>query len=425
MDADLLLFCLTSWSVVLNLTTIKHQRGQEELYIQIWILIVLIFSLKVFHNDESFGNAYVPNLLAISDALLSRASCHSTVVENIWSRRPVLQICIRSIVPASLLWIYSDMAFRTKSALILFGPSMVDTCKITIFGVSWLGCFFLRIQSRRKLLNTALKYSLPLATNDISHPDERNWEYWNNLQCRSWIIFNYHGRILNMSEDDLYRILGIFKKERICGEALKFLKKEDFVAMGLSHGDSALIFSDILNLTSRYPSQKRENSTTIDLEEWLGKKIGQTPIKPPPLDPTQVFDINGASLNSFAAGDQTRSENDYIPSDTDLESIPEDMKLKEIDPDLINSMPPNVREIASRRPDLVRALFSQRQLSGSNAKSGLQLESTDNLHHFGLEDGTLDNPTNEIEQDDWSSMNNRHEHEEMIGLLRRRRNNIV
>ena len=140
-----------------------------------------------------------------------------------------------------------------------------------------------------------------------------------------------------------------------------------------------------------------------------------------------MFDINVASLDSFhtTADDQARRENDCITSDADLESIPEEVQLKEIDPDLINSMPPNVREIASRRPDLVKALFSQKQLSESNTKSDIQLKSIESLHHFGGEDGNLDNLSNVMEQDEWSSMNNRHEHEEMIGLLRRRRNNIV
>lgn len=419
MDADLLLFCvLPCLSVLLNPT--------NDVYIQFGILFILMFALEKFDQDKTFVYAYVPTVLAISDAILSRASCHSVVIENIWSRHPMLQIFLRSIIPASLPWLFSDFAFRCTASFIHLKPSIVSTYKVSILGVSWICCFLLGIRSRRKILKAAIQYSLPIAANDISTSDERNWGSWNNQQCRNWIVFNYRGRIKNMSEDDLYKILGIFKKERICGEALKLLQKDDFVAMGLSHGDSALIASDIINLTSRYPSQKRENSTTIDLEEWLGKKIGQTSIKPPNLNPAEVFDINGTSLNSLISANDNPvlDENDVLPSHTHLEHFAKEISANDIDPNLIKSMPPNVREIASRRPDLVRALFSQKKQSESKDKSGLRIAATENLEQSEAENDVADNLTNVVQQDEWSS-ESRHEHEEMIGLLRRRRNNIV
>jgi hypothetical protein len=179
-------------------------------------------------------------------------------------------------------------------------------------------------------------------------------------------------------------------------------------------------------LNSRYPRQKQENLTTIDLEEWLGKKIGQTSIKPPKIDPAQVLDMNGTSLNSLCVADdnQVLDESDAVQLHTNMDHLTEEISVNAIDPNLINSMPPNVREIASRRPDLVQALFSQRYQSASKGESGLQEASEVDLEKSEVESDTCDDHTDGIEQDEWSS-ENRREHEEMIGLLRRRRNNIV
>lgn len=427
MDADLLLLSvLPSLSVLLNLTTIKHQRGQDDMYIQFGILLIIIVSLERFDQDKRFGYAYIPTVLALSDSILSRASCHSVMIENVWSRRPILQIFLRSTIPASIPWLYLDFAFRTKESFFLLEHSITTTYKLSIFGLSWLCWFLLGLRSRRNILKAVLQFSLPIATNDISNPDERNWDSWDNQQCQNWIMFNYRRRMKYVSEDDLYRILGIFKNERICGESLKVLQKEDFVAMGLSHGDSALIASDILSLNSRYPRQKQENLTTIDLEEWLGKKIGQTSIKPPKLDPAQVFDMNGTSLNALCVDDDNKvlDESGAIQLHTNMDHLTEDISANVIDPNLIDSMPPNVREIASRRPDLVQALFSQRYRSVSEGESGLQAASEEDIEKSEVEGDTFDDHTGGIEQDEWSS-ENRREHEEMIGLLRRRRNNIV
>ena len=82
--------------------------------------------------------------------------------------------------------------------------------------------------------------------------------------------------------------------------------------------------------------------------------------------------------------------------------------------EFLKSMPPNVRDIAKRRPDLVKSLMQQTPSSSNNRDIGLRLDSNG---------GSTSNESLVVideEIGDWQEDNH-----EMVGLIRRRRSNAA
>lgn len=416
----ILLFCaLPSASVLLNLTTIK--RDKHEVYYQLITLFLLSFTYAHFDEEEESMLPLIPVLVALLDEIASRSSSHPLMV-FIWHRRPIFQLSVRSAIPSSLVLLYFYLASKHLVVTTQSDYTLYDTYKFLVFGVSWLSCFLMNLRERRKKLKIiGLKSSIPSAVYDLQKPNDRNWDNWTNDQCLNWVAYNYRERTPNMNEDELHFILNVLKKERIHGMTLPFLQKEDFVSIGISQGDAAFLFCDISKLTSRYPSQIHRdnlNSIDIDLDKWLGKKIGQTPDHSVEDGPTQLQEFKAESLEMD--DEVVKNAFDLLTSDND-DNLPESefsiaqdklVSIDEIDRCTIDSMPPNIKEIASRRPDLVRALFQKHQPLKQNLP--------ENSIKVSIEDASIyESALIEHEHDDWQTDSQ----SEMLGLLRRRRSN--
>ena len=211
-------------------------------------------------------------------------------------------------------------------------------------------------------------------------------------------------------------------------------------------------------------SSVRTDSNAIDLDAWLGKTSSTSSSTTIPVKKISMGEMNAAmQMPTSDGGDFSMSEvkdlmkdrfgldvpepdfathnNMHPHSDahanvnTHHAALPEyqhpqvddiatptsaglDSGLNSTPPGLseefLKSMPPNVRDIAKRRPDLVKSLMQQTPSSSNNRDTGLRLDSNG---------GSTSNESLVVideEIGDWQEDNH-----EMVGLLRRRRSNAA
>ena len=325
-------------------------------------------------------------------------------------------------------------------------------------------------------------------------PDERSWEQWSTNQVLQWVSCIYtsehssvhaskHSSNIKLGDGDLDDILDIVSRERIYGPCLPALNMNDLRSFGMSYGEAMVLLCGISELMQQFPPTKVYHATSgysirgaesgpsnrnshdgIDLDEWLGRKnlssVAQQPAPQPMLQvqapqfPPQP-QVNAVGNSSSQAGASSNIHKDLIemrlaeikaksgisndiespvprPAPSTLQTQQPPIDINNIDPKILEAMPPGVREIAKRRPDLVQALIQNKQEQmkhDANKLSSIREESTNQ----GL-DGEIDQDMDSIEameyhEDHFGEDGMDEEYgfasddfnDEMVGLVRRRR----
>ncbi len=395
------------------------------------------------------------------------------------TRNPVLKIGLKSTLPTSLTLVYASVI------MIKLRPTVMQEHQIlqhqfTIFIFSWATYTTLSYLKRRKshaALTGNVAYPMGRSFNDERlKPDERNWEYWSTSQFMNWVKYNFRERCDDHHVDDVDTIdhlLEVIMSQRIQGATLPHLGVDELRSIGLSYGDSVMLFRDICDLIYNYPSRtrhwdtrrsldraynnnRRQESkdpakTGIDLDAWLGKKIGQTEVVTEEDDDdddeeestrAQVYEpreakapIQKESSSEYASASAQSPNTDGMLASLRSASAQGTPGNVQLDQALLNAMPPNIREIASRRPDLVQALIASKNSNGIDTSShnpnGAGTVTGPFKSDKSLEGAGIGNNPNVMEHDLYSieeeiddessgwfgAESNRHE---MLGLLRRR-----
>ncbi len=292
-------------------------------------------------------------------------------------------------------------------------------------------------------------------------PDERNWEYWSTPQFIEWVKYNFRDRCDDVDGDTMDHLLEAIRSQRIQGATLAHLEVEDLRCIGLSFGDSMMLFHDICDLIHNYPSRSRHwdtrrsrdhiynnrrednrdsTNTGIDLDAWLGKKIGQTKVVTEEEEDDEDDVEENMRAQVYDPREETatiqKSSNEHasarLPSTDGTGSSAGPAFAKgtfgnvQLDEELLKAMPPNIREIAARRPDLVQALMASRSDNDSRIPNdaGPFLKTDKSLELRNRDDkNEMEHDLYSVEEENdesggwFSGESNSHE---MLGLLRRR-----
>ena len=329
-----------------------------------------------------------------------------------------------------------------------------------------------------RIISNSLPLSIPSEqTETVSNVNEREWHNWNTRDTLDWIQSNLGGGTLSQTSHEEYEtkreILLLLRVQRINGQALAYMTVERLCAMGLTFGDSVNLHSKIQVLMNPYSNPRSTTASScgyyesssnnneevhIDLDEWLGNKKKD----PPRNDPVPSDDVADEPVdNGIHAPCHHLSEKDWTatpkiesamelsdrigvpfiqspmqshaklpmhPNIVNEDTIRSSVTENHIDPKVLEQMPPNIREIAMRQPQLVQdILMNKRKSSGpdggfrntpgtksfkTSADTAEQSPGRKHVHTKKTVSFALDAT---IAEDDESVG------EEMVGLLRKRR----
>lgn len=408
------------------------------------------------------------------------------------------------------------------------------------FIILW-GLFTLwAIKRRREIIKKPVirKYSdsLPyqfgsLSQNDNEHHAiESGWRKWTTAQLLSWVRDVYYEQMLHQNQnssradyfqhatsnnikyhrnendlqtrnqirididdDTLIHIMETIKKQRLNGSVLPYVTVEDLVTMGIAYSHSVFLYTRFRKLIDAIAANDLNGRSTdreqsIDLDEWLGKKISgvhhkSSSVSNKPND--DCFDGEGTEYEDDVQTTNSSSQqydhvkdimmdkfglelpqlknpnatthqstitkpssgnSNYSTNQTNLKSSSPTAvdfnygpfeSTPKLDQKLLDAMPPNIRDIASRRPDLVMAMQEKFKSTKSQAVQPMNIIKRDRTVRFKdeeLDDGKLASTeaSLNVEYDDEEGSDEFQSHklgynetieeaDEMLGLLRRRR----
>lgn len=288
---------------------------------------------------------------------------------------------------------------------------------------------------------------------------------------------------VHVDEDTIIHILETIRLQSLNGSILPYVEVHDLVVMGIEYIHAVFLHSNFRALIdSSRPSRNhnftnKENEkvgTGIDLDEWLGKKTGSSPSSGSKVDDfknheeqeriqdniqematlPQYDHVNGIMAAKFGMElpqvTHPGSGSDVIPvpipsSKTGYRSIKtverntsstsktndissasppfsRDSNINELDQNLLAQMPPNIRNIACKHPDLVMAM--QEKLLSQSSQEIRPNTRRNKMVRF-KDDNFEDNVAPEDEEgEEYTGWNESTvDADEMVGLIRRRRFN--
>jgi len=512
-EVPLSLFPLVSIS---TLSTLISRKDATAYQIALLVCMLLAHSLASTDVSKLTGEnhllcnvtiaiSYVPPFLSIMDTFLSQTAFFSDFSPRIRAApapAPAggrgckfmdhVKLWFRSLIPTSLILTYASLVM-IKISISSFQERM--KIQAAIFGFSWLFFVELYYWRRKKFLGVAAAtgsagtstiMAIGTSTHLTDH-DERNWERWNTHEFLDWTKHKYIQFNNEVDEDDLANFLMMIQSQRINGASLPYLGIREFRSMGISHGNAVMLFHSLSVLMQQYSSSSRTTKSYrfsdshahahagagesqsqsqnyhegIDLDAWLGKKIGQPPprnddsddeenndIQPPPPPPPEAFAFSNISATKKEQSDFQESNNlglsnypnnlrgdDHRATNVDsLGAAPPQAAQSngfgsgmastststesQFDESLLSAMPPSVRDIAARRPDIVQALLAKKQQSIPEVKAGLFPIDEEAGDGDGGSGSREELDLEENVDTDWNS--GQFNTTEMMGLLRRR-----
>eukprot|EP00554_Chaetoceros_debilis_P000110 CAMPEP_0194096858 /NCGR_PEP_ID=MMETSP0149-20130528/57565_1 /TAXON_ID=122233 /ORGANISM="Chaetoceros debilis, Strain MM31A-1" /LENGTH=288 /DNA_ID=CAMNT_0038782857 /DNA_START=543 /DNA_END=1406 /DNA_ORIENTATION=- len=252
----------------------------------------------------------------------------------------------------------------------------------------------------------------------LTDHDERNWERWNTHEFLDWTKHKYIQFNNEVDEDDLANLLMMIQSQRINGASLPYLGIREFRSMGISHGNAVMLFHSLSVLMQQYNSSSRTTKSyrfsdshahahahahaqppprNDDSDDEENNDIAAPPPPPPPeafafsnisatkKEQSDFQESNNLGLSNYpnnVRGDDHRATNvDSLgaapPQAAQSNGFGSGMAStststeSQFDESLLSAMPPSVRDIAARRPDIVQALLAKKQQSIPEVKAGL------------------------------------------------------
>ena len=463
-----LLLCLQLAHVII---ITSKQSATDEISDEIMILsyVPVLFSIM-----DAFASSWRPYKQSI---------CRMRNMKSSIAHILTLKTMLQSSIPSSLLLLYTTVSMKILQLGIHEEDKIF--WQWASFVAGWIFCTVGSLARKRRLtggMSTLHSNSFVGQANQhhFAVPDERGWEHWSTQKFLQWVIFTHASKpsINSNSQavddaDELQVLLDVLEEERMTGESIPFLQLDDLRAMGISFGEAIGLLTQIQCLLHKYPSrnqsfqhhhisragvptypqENRNSGDGIDLDAWLGNKDQQNgsrrgdaadklgpdgnenamqqakdfmsdrfgielPIvmnndnpgqkKLPPADSADAYKVEAKKPPPSFAKSSVIKKNEVRKTYFDG-----------IDEAFLNAMPPNVREIAQRRPDLVKSLMSN--VPADIPLKGQRLmavkDDNDTAHSSLYTDEPL-----EVIDEEIGYCQEQPKNQEMMGLLRRRRN---
>ena len=355
-------------------------------------------------------------------------------------------------------------------------------------------------------------------------PNETDWQDWNTNQLLDWVrdkLFQeqshsncnttispnhydcyssspYNQRDASrqkskirvyIDDDAIVGILETIREQGINGSILPYIQVQDLITMRVGYIHAVFLCVKFRNLMDTANINDSSNDTVdehnkgvgIDLDEWLGKKVGENQLLTGKnLDSNHDIEHNhdnmdfmNNNVSHYDSAKEIMSEKfgmelpqvrqmpdqlpDPIPSMESNEHLPmtqsqfiskptkpvasaastasttlnnKNQSQIKLDQSLLNSLPPNIREIASRNPDLLMTMMQKKVLSEKpRSKQDVEFETVTKDRVVRFSDGDVEEKVGSLKTpEDYDEENNDahgtsiDESDEMVGLLRRRRN---
>jgi len=404
---------------------------------RIWaqIALWLAASLQGVSNDT---NVSITNVLIHATFFLSLTSAgyQAFMVQCRWTTSDSIRAdYTRFLAPSILLpliysWIMFIPPFDMHSAwmqcLALFVVALMSLC-------GWRWTTLRKRRVRQDLVGMPTVESLPVFSTSTRSLEGRVWMDWTPSEVLTWIN--------SLEGDEWASVCSQLAPERIPGSVLDALTVTELRSMGMPYGPAQCLVDKIHDLTTEYPPSPRARGSRyrdpqqdeLEIDEWL--RDDRASAKRPqawahdayeeglPPQTASAPDVPYSStmfpgeLNEEAiqkAKDVFREQfglelpeiklrnpvAEQLPSDEagryseDIPATlsqpttaaggavpPENQVGVDFPPDLLDTMPPHVREVAKQRPDLVQMLWKQRQQGKSASPLGLS-----RIHQLRMQD---------------------------------------
>lgn len=332
-------------------------------------------------------------------------------------------------LPLFYSWIYMipplDMPSSWMYCFALYCLSLISLC-------GWRWTTLRRRRVSQDLVGIPTVESMPVFSTSSRSLEEQAWMEWSPSEVLSWIN--------SLEGDEWSFVCCQLAPERVPGSVLDTLTVGELRTMGLPYGTAMLLFKKISELTASYPLSARQpdryrNSQRDEREvdEWFGDsrvshsvqmqqaltstmegtntnlasslastqfpgelndetiqkakelfrdqfglelpeiKVRHTAASAPPLN-----EEAGRYAEDLPPTERTVSE----PRTVATSSVaPERETENNVPVDLLDFMPPHVREVAEQRPDLVQMLWKQKQQCTSATSLGLS-----RIHQLRMQD---------------------------------------
>jgi hypothetical protein len=375
---------MTTSSVLIDATF------RRELYRdRIWMQIILWLAVSMSLQETSFG-LWIHGIF-----FCSILSCIYMVLVLRWSFLWSVPDYTRLLAPSLLITLYYDAYLQSEHSSNI---SWVIFLLIFVSLASWQWYSNQRQQRRQSLVG------MPVVTSTVNlstmNLDECHWNQWTRSQVLQWIS--------NLDDDWRSTVCSLLAPEGITGSVLKGMTTDDLRSMGVSYGDARRLVNHIHQLISTYPDRNQSSGGHQEdiLQGWLGDELPQVstypdqPVKSfmhetegfneetiqkakdlmkerfgfelPEIRVTNPEEALESNIGGSTRGSQERSDDgeDLGPpiGDTARTTREElsDVAQTASPLDLLSALPEHIREIAIRKPELVKALWTTHQLQSKD-----------------------------------------------------------
>ena len=310
----------------------------------------------------------------------------------------------------------------------------------------------------RSKLHQQQHYQMLLCNNNNPYSKSR---YVHQIDNKKELICTENDKRLEdtyiyVDDDVIIDILQTMMVQEINGSILPYIQIQDLVNMGIRYAHAVYLFKSFRLLMERNTQanmMKLEHDgegVGIDLDKWLGKKIGAVQSSHQEDESNDVFspyppygevkDIMsrkfGMTIPQAKTPGKTMGETSALPESllrsymsplmaTSNQNVSGHTEL-ELDEKFLDEMPPNIREIAERNPEFVMAMqqkISHEKNQPLQSTSYSQRERKVRFQDDIVQETESDFEEDEINEEGYGTKNTIVDLDEMVGLLRRRRVN--
>ena len=316
-----------------------------------------------------------------------------------------LKMILKAAIPATIVLLYAtiwiQLEINMKMGMSNGYRNLMngEQWQQTIFFITWFATIvYYTLQRRRIIKSLKIHNSDSSSSNDfysqsgmgVGMGDKKKWEHWSTEEFLSWVVSIYriemhqrrrghghghgHGSGANqisygdtshtdmdmdnnttttMDESDIIEIVAILSQEKIHGGCIPFLQLNHLRSFGISYGAAVIMIKGMEELTGVSAAARMQSQSYpgvggglgdedgIDLDEWLGRKIGE--IKPPTSTHDKLYNVDDPAIlaevisalndaengNKDADGDDARQQQDFGMGGMDVDNM--DIDSNELD----------------------------------------------------------------------------------------------
>ena len=385
---------------------------------RIWAQVVLWLAASLQGNEDEGRSVVYVFIHGTFFLSVASAAYQAFMVQCRWTASDSIRADYsRFLAPSMVLpliynWMYlvppSDMHSAWMNCTALFLLGFVSLC-------TWRWMMLRKRRVRQDLIGMPTVESMQVFQSSRSI-EERLWMEWSPSEVLTWIH--------SLEGDDWSIVCSQLAPERIPGRVLENLTVTDLRSMGLPYGLALCLVDKIADLTTQHPSSVRTNryrdpeQDELEVDEWFNDARPSTETlqpwenrasveglqaqtaqraKAPPLSVSADFMMSAElseeaiqkakdlfreqfglelpeikmrpiAADALLADDEVGRYIENIPvttpepaTTTGVAATSQNQVVGDFPKNLLDSMPPRVREVAEQQPDLVQMLWTQRQ----------------------------------------------------------------